>query len=94
MEVILKKYIIERELPKVGTLDPEQLREAAAKSNEALRELAPGIRWVESFVAADKTFCVYLAEDESIIRRHAELSGFPANKITEIGKMIDPSTAA
>ena len=94
IEVILKKYIIERELPKVGTLEPEQLREAAAKSNEALRQLAPGIRWVESFVAADKTFCVYLAEDESIIRRHAELSGFPASKITEIGKMIDPTTAA
>ena len=92
-EVILKKYIIERELPKVGTLDQEQLREAAAKSNEALSQLAPGIRWVESFVAADKTFCVYLAEDEAIIHRHAELSGFPATKITEIGKMIDPTTA-
>ena len=93
MEVVLKKYIIERELPKVGTLDQEQLREAAAKSNEALSQLAPGIRWVESFVAADKTFCVYLAEDEAIIHRHAELSGFPATKITEIGKMIDPTTA-
>ena len=93
MEVVLKKYIIERELPKVGTLDQEQLREAAAKSNEALSQLAPGIRWVESFVAADKTFCVYLAEDEKIIHRHAELSGFPATKITEIGKMIDPTTA-
>ena len=92
-EVILKKYIIERELPKVGTLDQEQLREAAAKSNEVLSQLAPNIRWVESFVAADKTFCVYLAEDEAIIHRHAELSGFPATKITEIGKMIDPTTA-
>jgi len=92
-EVILKKYIIERELPKVGTLDQEQLREAAAKSNEVLSQLAPNIRWVESFVAADKTFCVYLAEDEAIIQRHAELSGFPATKITEIGKMIDPTTA-
>jgi Protein of unknown function (DUF4242) len=89
----MKKYVIEREIPKVGTLEREQLREAAAKSNQALRQLAPHIQWVESFVAADKTFCVYLAEDEAVIHRHAELSGFPASKITEISKMIDPTTA-
>ena len=59
-----------------------------------LAELAPDIQWVESFVAADKTFCVYLAKDQAIIRKHAEMSGFPATKITEIGKMIDPTTAA
>jgi len=89
----MKKYIIERELPKVGTLEREQLREAAAKSNRALRQLAPDIQWVESFVADDKTFCVYLAKDEAVIHLHAELSGFPASKVTEIGKMIDPTTA-
>lgn len=89
----MKKYIIEREIPKIGTLDQQQLREAAAKSNTVLDRLAPGIRWVESYVAGDKTFCIYLAEDEALIHRHAELSGFPANKITEIGKMIDPATA-
>ncbi len=89
----MKKYLIEREIPKVGTLEREQLREAAAKSNGVLRQLGPDIQWVESFVAADKTFCVYLAEDESLIHRHAELSGFPATKILEIGKMIDPTTA-
>ena len=89
----MKKYIIERELSKVGTLERKQLRDAAARSNQALRLLAPEIQWIESFVADDKTFCVYLAEDEGVIHRHAELSGFPATKITEISKMIDPSTA-
>jgi hypothetical protein len=89
----MKKYIIERQIPKVGTLEREQLREAAAKSNQALHQLGPDIQWLESFVAADKTFCVYLAKDEMIIHRHAELSGFPATKITEISKTIDPSTA-
>jgi len=89
----MKRYVIEREIPKVGTLERDQLKEAAAKSNDALRQLAPDIQWVESFVAADKTFCIYLAKDEAVIHRHAELSGFPASKITEIGKKIDPTTA-
>jgi len=89
----VKKYLIERDIPKVGTLEWVQIREAAAKSNQALRQLAPDIQWNESFVTADKTFCVYLAKDEAIIRRHAELSGFPATKITEISKTIDPTTA-
>ena len=90
----MKKYIIERELPKVGTLEREQLRQAACKSNQALRQLGPDIQWQESFVAADKTFCVYLAKDESIIHQHAQISGFPATRVTEIGKMIDPTTAS
>lgn len=89
----MKKFMIEREIPKVGTLEGEQLRGAAAKSNQALCQLGSDIQWQESFVAADKTFCVYLAKDEAVIRRHAELSGFPATRITEIGKMIDPTTA-
>jgi hypothetical protein len=90
----MKRYVIEREIPKIGTLGRQQLKEAAAKSNDALRQLAPYIQWVESFVAADKTFCIYLAKDEAVIHRHAELSGFPASKITEIGKMLDPTTAS
>jgi hypothetical protein len=88
----LRKYIIERDIPAVGSLEREQLRGAAAKSNEVLQALGPDIQWQESFVAADKTFCVYLARDEDIIRKHAELSGFPASKITEVRKMIDPTT--
>jgi hypothetical protein len=88
----LRKFVIERDIPKVGSLEREQLRGAAAKSNEALRQLGPDIQWVQSYVADDKTFCVYLAKDEAIIRRHAEISGFPASKITEVRKMIDPTT--
>jgi hypothetical protein len=88
----LRKYIIERDIPAAGSLDREQLRGAAAKSNDTLRQLGPDIQWLESYVAADKTFCVYLAADEAIIRRHAEISGFPATKITEVRKMIDPTT--
>jgi hypothetical protein len=89
----MQKFIIEREIPGAGSLERAQLKEAAAKSNAVLAELAPDIQWVESYVAEDKTFCVYLAKDEALIHKHAELSGFPANKITPIGKMIDPTTA-
>ena len=88
----LRKYIIERDIPAVGTFEREQLRGAAAKSNEVLKQLGPDIQWQESYVAGDKTFCIYLAKDEAIIRKHAELSGFPASKITEVRKMIDPTT--
>ena len=88
----LRKFIIERDIPAVGTFERDQLRGAAAKSNEVLRELGSDIQWDESYVAADKTFCVYLAKDEATIRKHAELSGFPATKITEIKRMIDPAT--
>ena len=90
----MRKYIIERELPGVGGMQGEQLKGAAAKSNEALAEIGPtDIQWVESYVADDKTFCVYLAKDEAAIKRHAEISGFPANKITEVKRTIDPTTA-
>jgi len=89
----MKKYVIERDIPAVGTFERDQLRGAAQKSNEVLAQLGPDIQWVESYVAADKTFCVYLAKDEAIIRKHAEISGFPATKITEVRKMIDPTTA-
>ena len=88
----LNKYIIERDIPEVGTLERQQLAEAAAKSNEVLAQLGPDIQWVESYVAADKTFCVYLAKDEDIIRNHAEISGFPATRVTAVRKMIDPTT--
>ncbi len=88
----LRKFIIERDIPEVGSLERAQLQGAAAKSNEALRQIGPDIQWLESFVAANKTFCVYLAKDEDIIKKHAEVSGFPATKITEVRKMIDPTT--
>jgi hypothetical protein len=91
-EMALRKFIIERDISKVGTFARDQLSGAAAKSNEVLRQLGPDIQWVDSYVADDKTFCVYLAKDEGLIRKHAEISGFPATKITEIRKMIDPTT--
>jgi hypothetical protein len=93
-KMALRKFVIERDIPEVGTFDREQLRGAAAKSNEVLQQLGSDIQWVESYVADNKTFCIYLAIDEDIILKHAEISGFPATKITEISKMIDPTTAA
>ena len=89
----MRRFVIEREIPKVGSFEREQLKSAAAKSNAVLAQLAPDIQWVHSYVAGDKTFCIYMAKDEAVIRRHAEISGFPANKITEVRKMIDPTTA-
>jgi len=88
----MKKFVIEREIPNVGELGQERLRKTVARSNQALRQLGPDIQWQESFVTADKTFCIYLAKDEAIIRRHAELSGIPATKIIEVGKVIDATT--
>jgi len=90
----MRRFVIERELPAIGSAEREQLKAAAAKSNEALAQLAPHIQWVESYVADDKTFCIYLADNEDVIRKHAEISGFPANRITEIRRTIDPTTAA
>jgi hypothetical protein len=89
---MLRRFIIERDIPQVGSLERDQLREAAAKSNSVLKQLGPDIQWVESYVADNKTFCVYLAKDEAIIKKHAEISGFPATKVTEVRKMIDPTT--
>lgn len=88
----MRRFIIERAIPEIGSADREALRAAAKKSNSVLSELGPDIQWIESYVAGDKTFCVYLAKDEEIIHEHARRSGFPANKITEIRKMIDPTT--
>ncbi len=90
----MRKFIIERDLPKIGNADRDALKQAATKSNQALAQLAPRVQWVESYVADNKTFCVYLAEDEAAIRKHAEISGFPATRITEVRRMIDPTTAS
>lgn len=89
----MRKFVIEREIPEVGSLEREELKGAAAKSNEVLAQLAPDIQWQHSYVAGDRTFCVYLAKDESLVHKHAELSGFPASRVVEITKMIDPTTA-
>ena len=90
---MLQRFIIERDIPKAGTLDSRQLKEAAIKSNEVLKQLGTDIQWVESYIADDKLFCVYLAASEELIREHARVSGFPATKITPIKRVIDPTTA-
>jgi hypothetical protein len=90
----VKKYIIERELPGIGTLLREQVRGASRRSNAVLAELGPDIQWVESYVTEDKLYCVYLAKDEQIVRKHAQMAGFPANKISEVKRIIDPTVAA
>ena len=89
----MKRYVIERDIPEVGSFAQEQLKDASKTSNSALAQLAPRVQWDHSYIAADKTFCVYLAEDEDAILKHAEISGFPASKITEITSVIDPTTA-
>lgn len=90
----MKRYVIERELPGVGSMSPEQLKGAAQTSNAALAKLAGKAQWQHSYVAGDKTFCIYLAESEDAVREHAKISGFPATKITEIRGVIDPMTGA
>jgi hypothetical protein len=89
----MRRYVIEREIPKVGSLTADQFCDAAKTSNAAINKLGPEVQWVQSLVTTDKLFCTYLAKDEAIIRRHAEVSGFPASKITLVTAVIDPSTA-
>ncbi len=89
----MKKYMIERHIPDIGTFEHEQYKAAAMKSNEVLEQLGPEIEWLESHVAANQTFCIYKACGEDIIRKHSEVSGFPANKITELVSEIGPDTA-
>jgi cell division inhibitor SulA len=92
-EIAMKRFVIEREMAGVGTLEREQMREAAQKSNSVLQQLGPDIQWVHSYVTADKIYCVYLAKEEKLIHEHAKLSGFPANKVSEVRRVIDPTTA-
>jgi len=89
----MKRYVIERDIPGVGKLNGEELKGAATKSNAALAQLSGKAQWLESFVVDDKTFCIYLAENEAAVHEHARLSGFPASKVTEVRNIIDPSTA-
>lgn len=89
---MMQRYVIEREIPDIGSADREALRGAAAKSNEVLAELGTDIQWEHSYVTGDRIFCIYLAANEEILHKHAELSGFPATKITPVSKIIDPTT--
>jgi Protein of unknown function (DUF4242) len=89
----MKRYVIERNIPKIGSSEREQFRAAAQKSNGVLEEIGPGIQWVQSFVTADKLYCIYLAEDIALIHRHAERSGFPAHVVSEASRILDPTSA-
>ncbi len=89
----MPKFLIERELEGAGKLSPQELQAVSQKSCGVLRDLGPEIQWVESYVTDDKIYCVYIAPDEDIIRRHAEQGGFPADRISAIRRMIDPTTA-
>lgn len=89
----MKRYVIERNIPGVGGLNRQQLKEAATASNGALDKLAGKVQWQHSYVVDEKTFCIYLADNEADVQEHAKLSGFPANKITEVRAVIDPMTA-
>ncbi|MFT7213173.1 MAG: hypothetical protein ACI9XK_003429 [Granulosicoccus sp.] len=89
----MKRYIIERDIPGIGNFSLTELCGAARASNQALANIGPDIQWQHSYVADEKTFCVYLAKGEDEIRKHAELSGIPVSKITEVSQIIDPLTA-
>jgi hypothetical protein len=91
---LLQQFLIEREIKGAGAMTPVQLRDAAQKSNGVLRALGPDIQWVHSYVAGDKIYCVYNAPSEALIRSHAEKSGFPADRITQVSAVIDPTTAS
>ncbi len=89
----MPKYIIERELPGAGELEANQLKGISQKSREVLAGLGPEIQWLESFVTDDKIYCVYIAPSAELIETHARQGGFPANKIVEVRRMLDPTSA-
>ena len=89
----MPKYIIEREIPGAGSLTAQDLQGISQKSCGILNDMGPKIQWVESYVTDDKICCVYIAPDEATVRAHAEQGGFPANRISQIKTMIDPTTA-
>ena len=89
----MPKYVIEREIPDAGKLSTEQLQAISQKSCGVLRDLGPQIQWVESYVTDDKVYCVYIAPNEEMVREHAKQGGFPANRVSEVKQIIDPTTA-
>ncbi|MEO8436682.1 MAG: DUF4242 domain-containing protein [Pyrinomonadaceae bacterium] len=89
----MPKYLIERDVPGVGNLSEQDVQGLSQKSCDVLQKLGPQIQWVQSYVTGDKIYCVYIAPNEEMIREHAKQGGFPANRISEIVTMIDPTTA-
>ena len=89
----MPKYVIERDIPGAGKLSPQELQAISQKSCSVLNQLGPQVQWQQSYVTADKIYCVYLAPSEALVREHARLGGFPANRVSEVVGMIDPTTA-
>ncbi len=89
----MPKYVIEREIPRAGNLSPSELQDISQKSCGVLRDLGPQIQWVHSYVTDNKIYCVYIAPNEEMVRKHAELGGFPVNAVSAVRVMIDPTTA-
>jgi hypothetical protein len=89
----MPKYLIVRDIPGAGSLSAEQLQGISQKSCGVLNELGPSVQWVESFVTADKIYCVYIAPNEDAVREHARRGGFPANRVSEVKTIIDPTTS-
>lgn len=89
----MPKYVIEREIPGAGKLTPEQLKGISQTSCGVLRKLGSEIQWVHSYVTGDKIYCVYIAPSEDLVKEHAAQGGFPANRISEVSTIIDPTTA-
>ena len=89
----MPKYVIEREIPEAGKLSAQQLQSISQKSCGVLKQLGPQIQWIQSYVTDDKIYCVYIAPNEEMVREHAQKGGFPANRISEIKQVIDPTTA-
>jgi hypothetical protein len=89
----MPKYVIERDLPGAGKLTPDELRGVSQKSCSVLNKLGPEIQWIHSYVTADKIYCIYRAPNEAMIREHAKQGGFPANKISEVSTIIEPTSA-
>ena len=89
----MPKFVIEREIPGVGSLSDSEMRAIARKSREVLESMGPSIQWLQSYVAGDKMYCVYLAPDEQSVLEHARRGGFPANRISAVRRLIDPTTS-
>ncbi len=89
----MPKYVIEREIPNAGQLPPEELQAISRTSCNVLRSMGPEVQWVQSYVTDDKIYCVYIAPNEQAVRKHAELGGFPANSVSAVHSVIDPTTA-
>jgi hypothetical protein len=92
-ETLMPKFVIERDIPGAGKMSPADLKTISKKSCGVLSSLGPSVTWLQSYVTADKIYCVYHATDESLVRRHAELGGFPANRISAVTAVIDQATA-